>query len=118
MKSINWGIIGLGNIAEKFANDIKSVDSAILFGVASRNKEKAEKFAEKHHAIKAFGSYEELASHPEIDAVYIATPHPFHAANTIHCLNHKKAVLCEKAFAMNENEAQLMLKAAKDNNVF
>lgn len=115
-KTINWGIIGLGKIANKFAQDLATVDNAQLYAVASRHQEKANSFSKQFNAIKAYGSYDELANDVNIDAVYIATPHSFHKEHTILCLNHKKAVLCEKPFAMNLEEVEGMISAAKSNN--
>lgn len=117
MKTIKWGIIGLGKIANKFAKDIQTVDNCQLYAVASRNQEKANSFAKQYNAVQAYGSYEALAADPNIDAVYIATPHSFHKVYAILCMNHKKAVLCEKPLAMNIMEVEEMILAAKVNNV-
>lgn len=114
---IKWGIIGLGKIANKFAQDISTVKGAKLHAVASRSLEKAESFAQQHTARLAYDSYVDLAKNPNIDAVYIATPHSFHKEHTILCLQHKKAVLCEKPFAMNLLEVEEMIAVAKSNNV-
>ncbi|MDO6759185.1 Gfo/Idh/MocA family oxidoreductase [Tamlana sp. 2_MG-2023] len=116
-KTINWGIIGLGKIANKFATDLQTVSGAKLYAVASRTQEKANAFAEKFNATKAYDSYKLLAEDPNIDAVYIATPHTFHKENTLLCLEHGIAVLCEKPFAMNIEEVQEMVFKAKEKNV-
>lgn len=115
-KTINWGIIGLGKIANKFAQDLLKVDHSQLYAVASRNQEKATNFAKIYDAKIAYNSYEALAKDPNIDAVYIATPHVFHNKHSVLCLNHKKAVLCEKPFAMNLSEVEEMIATAKANN--
>lgn len=107
----------MGNIARKFAQDILTVESTELYAVASRDREKSENFAAEYHAKKAYGSYIDLAKDPDIDAIYIATPHSFHKEHSILCLQHKKAVLCEKPFAMNEEEVEEMIAAAKENDV-
>lgn len=117
-KKYNWGIIGLGNIAHKFAEDLLLVEEANLFGVASRNSEKAKSFSEKFRADKYYGTYQELADDPQIDVVYIATPHPFHFENTMMCLEAGKSVLCEKAFGMNSSEVEQMIAKAKEKNLF
>lgn len=117
-KKYNWGIIGLGNIAHKFSEDLILVEDANLFGVASRNSKKAKSFSEKFQVDKHYGSYQELADDPQIDVVYIATPHPFHFENTMMCLEAGKAVLCEKAFGMNEKEVKQMIAKAKEKNLF
>jgi predicted dehydrogenase len=117
LKTIKWGIIGLGKIADKFATDLVDMDNTELYAVASRSKENAAKFAEKFNVKKAYGSYEELAKDVEIDAVYIATPHSFHKEHAILCLKNKKAVLCEKPFAINLHEVTEMIAVAKQHNV-
>ena len=91
-KKIRWGIIGLGNIANKFATDLASIENAQLVAVASRNQQKAAEFAVRHNSKKAYNSYEKLAKDTEVVAVYIATPHSFHKAHALLCLQHKKAV--------------------------
>jgi predicted dehydrogenase len=116
-KNIRWGIIGLGKIANKFATDLASIEHVELVAVASRNIQNANNFAEKYNAKKAYSSYEELAKDTNVDAVYIATPHSFHKEHAILCLQNKKAVLCEKPFAMNLSEVAEMIQVAKENNV-
>lgn len=113
---IRWGIIGLGHIAHKFSKDLSTVNGAVLVAVASRSQEKAEIFAEKFDVEYAYSSYELLVKNPFIDAVYIATPHSFHKEHTILCLQHKKAVLCEKPFAMNSDQVNEMIAQAQKNN--
>jgi len=117
-KPVKWGILGLGRIAHKFAEGLKSVNNATLFAVGSRSFEKAEKFARQYKAVNKYGSYAELTNDPEIDIIYIATPHNLHYENTIMCLKKKKAVLCEKPFAMNSWQVKEMIDCAKENNVF
>ncbi|WP_252723238.1 Gfo/Idh/MocA family protein [Pseudotamlana agarivorans] len=116
-KTINWGIIGLGKIANKFATDLQTVPGAKLYAVASRTQEKANAFAEKFNATKSYDSYKSLVEDPNIDAVYIATPHTFHKENTLMSLDQGIAVLCEKPFAMNSEEVQEMVFKAKEKNV-
>lgn len=115
-KIINWGIIGAGKIALKFATDLNSVSNAKLYGIASRDIKKAQRFASKFGANKAYDNYESLALDPNIDAIYIATPHSFHKAHSILCLTNRKPVLCEKPFAMNLEEVNEMIKVSKENN--
>src|SRR5690606_10391335 len=115
-KTIRWGIIGLGKIAHKFATDLATVPNAQLYAVASRTQEKAEEFAQKHNAVKAYDSYEALANDSMLDAVYIATPHVYHKENTIMCLKNGIAVLCEKPFAMNLQEVEDMIATAQASN--
>ncbi|WP_179334605.1 Gfo/Idh/MocA family protein [Winogradskyella costae] len=115
-KTINWGIIGAGKIASKFATDLSTVPNTTLYAIASRNLEKSKLFGQKYTSTTAYGSYDELVLDPNIDAIYIATPHSFHKAHTILCLNHNKAVLCEKPFAMNLEEVEEMIQLSKEKN--
>jgi predicted dehydrogenase len=114
---IRWGIMGPGKIAHKFARDLREVPHAELYAVASRDPGRAEAFASEYHAAKAYGSYKALAEDPGVDAVYIATPHVLHRECSLLCLNHKKAVLCEKPLAMNAAQVEEMITAAKAQNV-
>lgn len=117
-KTYNWAILGCGHIATKFASDLKFLPNAKLYATASRDLNRARKFANDYGFEVAYGSYEEMVNDPKVDAIYIATPHSFHRDHALLCLNHKKAVLCEKAFAMNKNEAEEMVACAKENNTF
>ena len=118
MKKYNWGIIGLGKIAHKFAQDLAKGSNMRLHAVASRSKEKANAFAEQYGASHAFGSYEEMVDCPDLDIVYIATPHIYHCRNTLLCLEAGIPVLCEKPFAMNAPEAEQMITTAMQKEVF
>lgn len=111
-RNIRWGIIGLGDIANKFATDLLTVKDAELYAVASRTQQKADDFAEKYQATKAYSSYEALVNDKNIDAIYIATPHSLHKENALLCLEKGIAVLCEKPFAMNNAEVNNMIAAA------
>ncbi|WP_298418594.1 Gfo/Idh/MocA family oxidoreductase [uncultured Kordia sp.] len=114
----NWGIIGLGKIANKFAADLQLSETSTLYGVASRSLEKATNFATKYNARKAYDSYEAIVNDSEIDVIYIATPHTFHFENTMLCLQHHKAVLCEKPMGINAQQTQTMIQEAKAKNLF
>jgi dihydrodiol dehydrogenase / D-xylose 1-dehydrogenase (NADP) len=116
--NIKWGILGCGGIAAKFARALRVVRDAQLCAVASRSETKAAEFCKKHCAKKWYNGYEALADDPEIDVVYIATPHVFHKEHTILCLNHGKHVLCEKPFAINKGEAEEMAAAARAGKLF
>jgi len=100
-RRIRWGILGCGNIANKFAIDLKWVEDAELVAVASRDRQRAVDFSKEHPCKFAFDSYEALVTCPEVDVIYIATPHGLHRDHVMLCIKHKKAVLCEKAFALN-----------------
>ncbi len=114
----NWGIIGLGKIARQFADDLRLLPNARLHAVASTSGERAEAFAAEFGAAHAFGRYEDMVHCPDLDVVYVATPHPFHCENTLLCLENGLPVLCEKPFAMNMAEARRMVAAARRNRVF
>jgi predicted dehydrogenase len=116
--TIRWGIIGPGHIAEKFAADLQHAPGCSLAAVASRSYERAKNFANRFHAPVFYGSYAEIVNDSDIDIIYVATPHNLHCENTLLCLNHGKAVLCEKPFALNLKEAELMVNASRKNRVF
>lgn len=118
MKTIRWGILGCGKIARKFAADLKYVKNAELGAVASREAKKAQAFAKEFDTQTYYGSYEALVQDPQVDAIYIATPHSHHYEHTLLCINHSKAVLCEKAFSINAREASQMIQLAKQKKVF
>ncbi|WP_298318955.1 Gfo/Idh/MocA family oxidoreductase [uncultured Aquimarina sp.] len=117
-KNFKWGIIGCGKIAHKFAEDLMTIPNAILYAVASRDLKKAKDFGKAYNTYSCYGSYKELVTNPEIDIIYIATPHVFHFENSLMCLTHKKAVLCEKPFAMNTKQVKEMITVAKNNDTF
>src|SRR5690606_2426842 len=95
---IRWGILGPGWIASKFVSDLQHVSDAQAVAVGSRTKENAEQFAQRFGIAKAYGSYEELVQDPDVDIIYVATPHPAHYEHAKLCLDAGKAVLCEKPF--------------------
>ncbi len=115
---IRWGIIGAGNISSTFATALNSMRDVKLAAVASRNLNRAEEFAKKFGIDKAYGSYEELAADPEIDVIYIGTPHPEHKENAALCIKHGKAVLCEKSFTLNEKDSLYLTTLAAEHRVF
>lgn len=115
---IRWGILGAGRIARKFASDLKLVDDAELVAVGSRSQKSADDFAAEFPVKFSHPSYEALAENPEVDVIYIATPHNLHHENTLLCLQHHKAVLCEKPFSMNLKQATEMIALAREKKVF
>jgi len=115
---IKWGIVGPGNIAQKFASDLLLIEDAELLAVASRNKDKATEFAEKYKAQKVYDSYDLLFEDQEVDIIYIATPHNSHAELSIKALEKGKHVLCEKPMALSYADAQRMIEASKKHNKF
>jgi predicted dehydrogenase len=119
MKStIGWGILGAGSIATKFATDLQHLPDAQLVAVGSRSLAKAEQFAQDYGVQRAYGSYAEMASDADVDAVYVATPHPFHKEHALLCLGKGKAVLCEKPMAVNAVQVREMVQAARERGLF
>ncbi len=118
MAQIRWGILGCGKISRKFAADLALVEGAKLMAVGARQLSTAQEFAREFPASHVHGSYEELVSDPDVDVIYVATPHALHREHTLLCLNHGKAVLCEKAFAINLREAKEMIDTARAKKVF
>ncbi|MEI6676978.1 MAG: Gfo/Idh/MocA family oxidoreductase [Mariniphaga sp.] len=115
---IKWGIIGTGHISGKFADALAILPDAELTAISSRDLKTATTFAAQYNVPKAYATYQELADDPEIDVVYIGTPHSFHLENSVMCMRKGKAVLCEKAFTINAAEAREMVRIARENNVF
>lgn len=118
MKKIKWGIIGLGKIANQFADALMLVEDSELYAVASRNNEKAADFGERFGASKCYGSYEELFLNSDVDIVYIATPHNSHAELSIQAMKADKHVLCEKPIALNYKDAKRMVDTSKETGKF
>lgn len=117
-KTYNWAILGCGKIARKFASDLSLLPNAKLYAAASRNLDNAKEFAKDMGFERSYGSYGEMVEDPKVDIVYIATPHAMHLEHTSLCLQHKKAVLCEKAFAMNTKEVDEMINLSRAHNTF
>jgi len=117
-KIVNWGILAPGRIAGKFATELQQLNNAHVYAVGSRNAQRAKEFADVFGAERNYGSYEELVSDPNVDIIYIASPHGLHAEHAMLCLNHKKPVLCEKALALNQTEVRKILSCAHENKVF
>ncbi|MEX0313252.1 MAG: Gfo/Idh/MocA family protein [Allomuricauda sp.] len=117
-REIRWGIIGPGNIAKKFASDLKLVDDAEITAVASRNLERAQSFASDYGVENTFDNYDALFASDNVDVVYIATPHNFHKDLAISAMKNGKHVLCEKPLGINKAEVEEIIEVAKENNVF
>ncbi|MBS4203079.1 Gfo/Idh/MocA family protein [Lederbergia citrea] len=117
-RKIKWGIMGPGNISHKFASDLVQSENAELVAVASRTEGKADAFASEFNIARAYNSYDEFVQDNEIEIVYIGTLHPQHKECVLHCLNAGKAVLCEKPFTMNAEEAEELIQVARENNTF
>lgn len=117
MEALKIGIMGTGRIASVLANTMLQMPQVVLMGAASRSLEKAEEFAARFSIERAYGSYEELAKDPDIQLIYIATPHSEHCNNAKLCLENGKHVLCEKAFAANYAQAKEMTDLAEEKNL-
>jgi predicted dehydrogenase len=113
-----WGIIGAGNIARQFASCLPHADHAVLTAVGSRSAVKAAAFAKEFDAKRSYGSYEELAADPEIDAVYVATPHSEHMSGAKLAIANKKPVLVEKPFSLSARQAREGVELARHEQVF
>lgn len=116
--TIHWGILGPGSISHQFATGLQSASGAKLLAVGSRSQEKADAFADKFGAPKRHASYEALAADPDVHVIYIATPHPQHKDAALLCLEHGKAVLCEKPFTVNAKEAEEVIASARAKDLF
>lgn len=114
---MKFGIIGAGGIAVWMAKTLASVEGAETYAIAARDLTRAQAFAEKYGFAKAYGSYEELVSDPAVDVVYVATPHSYHFAHAKLAMEHGKHVLCEKAFTINEGQAEELFRIAEKHHV-
>jgi predicted dehydrogenase len=111
------GILGAGNIARKMAATVNEMEHVEAYAVASRDLQKAREFAQKWNVRKAYGSYEEMLSDPEIDLVYVCTPHSLHFEHMMMCLDKGKHVLCEKSFTMNAEQARKVLAYGREKKL-
>jgi predicted dehydrogenase len=114
---VRWGILGTGKIAKAFATALKDTPDAQLAGVGSRNLASAEGFAREFGGT-AYASYDDLVRAPDVDLVYVGTPHPMHYENVRLALEAGKGVLCEKAFTVNRRQAEELVALARANNLF
>ncbi len=117
MQKIRFGVVGTNFITDWVIAGGREDERFELTAVCSRSLETAQMFAQKHHIPHCFTSLEEMAASPLVDAVYIASPNAFHAQQSMICMQNGKHVLCEKAFASNAREVQLMIACARENNV-
>lgn len=112
------GILGTGNIAHKVAQTLTELEQIECWAAASRTREKADRFAGQYGFEKAYGSYEELLSDPEVELVYVATPHSHHYENMMRCMEHGKPVICEKAFTVNSRQAKEVMACSEKHHIF
>jgi predicted dehydrogenase len=116
--AIRWGVIGPGRIADRFGKGVKAVRQAELYAVASRSRDRAEAYAKSFRVKQVYDSYQALAEDPQVDVVYIATPHRFHYENALICLEAGKHVLCEKPMTVNAAQSERLFAAAKQRDLF
>lgn len=120
-RTIRWGILATGKIAATFATDLALVDNAVLAAVGSRSIESARRFADSHapgRTVAAYGSYAELAADPDVDVIYVATPHGRHVEDVMTCFEAGKAVLCEKALTLNSVDTAHLIAEARTRGLF
>jgi predicted dehydrogenase len=115
---VRWGVIGPGGIATRFADGISQLDEGEIVAVASRSQERAQDFADRFGIASAYDDPQALVEDPAVDAVYVATPHTRHEADTLLAVEAGKHVLCEKPFALNATQAGRMADAARTKGVF
>lgn len=115
---MKMGILGAGNIAGTMAETIRQMPEVTALAVGARSLERAQAFAEKHGFARAYGSYEELVSDPDVDLIYVATPHSHHYEHMKLCIKHGKPMLTEKAFTQNAAQAKEILALAEEKGVF
>ncbi len=115
---LRWGILAAGGIARKFAADIPQHTASTVVAVGSRSRERAEEFASANGVARAHGSYEDLVADPEVEAVYVASPHSEHRDHALLAIEAGKHVLVEKSFTRNAAEAREVLDAARERGVF
>ncbi|EFH82207.1 aldo/keto reductase [Ktedonobacter racemifer] len=113
-----WGILGTGRIAGVFAKGLANSETGTLVAVGSRSQEAADAFGAQWSVERCYGSYEELLADEQVQAVYIATPHPQHAQWAIRAAEAGKHILCEKPIALNHAEAMAIVEAAQRHQVF
>ena len=115
---IGWGVAGPGAIARSFARSMARLDDGEIVAVASRSADRAESFGDEFGVPARYGDYGALATDPDVEAVYVATPHSRHEIHAVAYLRAGKHVLCEKPFALNAGQAERMVAAARDSGVF
>jgi predicted dehydrogenase/aryl-alcohol dehydrogenase-like predicted oxidoreductase len=115
---LNWGLLATGNIAKKFAKGVHNSRTGSLVAVASRSKDKAEAFGDEFDIPRRHGSYEALLADKQVQAVYVATPHPLHPEWAVKAAEAGKHILCEKPAALNYPTTMAMIEAARRHDVF
>ncbi|MDI1465791.1 Gfo/Idh/MocA family oxidoreductase [Catellatospora sp. KI3] len=117
-RAIRWGILATGGIAARFAQDLAKVPGTVLAAVGSRTASSADTFAQRYGAARAHGSWEALAADPDVDIIYVATPHSHHHETALLCLRAGKPLLVEKAFTLDLATAQDLVSVARERELF
>ncbi|MBE1579322.1 Gfo/Idh/MocA family protein [Amycolatopsis roodepoortensis] len=117
-KSVRWGLLAAGTIAAEFAAGVEESKHGVLEAVAARSGDRAAEFASRFEIPKCYGAYEDLLADPDVDAIYISTPHPLHGEWAIRAAEAGKHILCEKPLTMSVAEAEKVIDAARANDVF
>jgi dihydrodiol dehydrogenase / D-xylose 1-dehydrogenase (NADP) len=118
MNRVKWGIISTGRITHQIVQDFKHVPNGEVVAVASRSQDSADAFAAQYEIPRAYSSYQQLLEDPDVDAVYIATPHTLHYQNSIDAIQARKHVLCEKPFTVGVRESRNLFHMAEQSSVF
>ena len=118
MKKYRWGFVGSGGISHRAVRDIAQLERAEVYAIASRQQASADVFAQKYGLKKAYADFEMLCKDPQVDIIYIGTPHIYHKEQTLLALSHGKAVLCEKPLSVSVRDTQAMIQEAKIRKVF
>ena len=114
---MNIAILGAGSIAGVMATTLQPLKDVTCYAVAARDRDRAQVFADKYGFMKAYGSYKDMLEDPDVELVYIATPHSHHYEHIRMCLNHGKHVLCEKAFTANAKQAEEVMRLAESKGL-
>jgi len=117
-EKIRWGILSTGKISRQFAHALAFVSDAELLAVGSRDASTAMAFGVEFNVPRRYGTYAQLVADPDVDAIYVSTPHPFHKESALMCLEAGKAVLCEKPLTVNAREAEEVVRAARRKGAF
>lgn len=115
---VRIGILGTGRMARDFAAGLRHAPDLELIAIGSRQRASAEQFGNEFDVTRRFDNYAALAADPDVELVYIATPHAMHCRNSLMCLDAGKAVLCEKPFAINAAETREIIELARSKNLF
>lgn len=116
MSKIRWGIVGAGRISRTFANAMPATSHGVLQAVAARSADSARRFADELGIPDAYGGYDALYENPNVDAIYVATPHNLHLKHAGDALRADKAVLCEKPITTSATECQTLIDIAEETN--